>query len=308
VPASGSAPDHAAPAAGGPQDQEAWKRELLEQLERAVRAVRDDLPTSRAMRQHAAREIERIDRELPCWRELREWCAPRLEKLIARGTRKDAAELAFRVAQLDSFIEALEGTRQTAAGMVAHGEAWEALWTGTAADSLQAGRVVAGDHASARAELGRDIDALKRAYGETGNPLYVWEALSLLCVPSILERPSDRTLPGWCVEYLARAAEALLGLSPPGAPPEGGIKDRASAVSKALALTRQGWDAYLRRKADGESASDAELYARVRELGIPDKDAKEAAVGFWRLEDERSVRRRLSRARRATPRGSKPAP
>ena len=44
----------------------------------------------------------------------------------------------------------------------------------------------------------------------------------------------------------------------------------------------------------------------MKALGIPDKDAMEAATEFWGLEDERSVRRRLQRGRRAKPRPAKP--
>jgi hypothetical protein len=170
----------------------------------------------------------------------------------------------------------------------------------------------AGDDTVARArgeQRREEISASARAYAETGNPLYVWDALSMLCVPSIagMDTP-DCLLPGWCVAYLGRAAETLMGLPPPGVHPVRGMAEQAPAVSKALGLSRQGWDAFAEWQKDRESERDAEVYDRVRALGISDKDAAEAATSVWNLENERSVRRRLRRGRRAKPRPLKPAP
>ena len=75
-------------------------------------------------------------------------------------------------------------------------------------------------------EIAADIAAFERAYAETGNPLYVWDALSLLCVPLYVPciRPEfmrGAFLPGWCVEYLGRVAEAHPGAPAPQHPPPG---------------------------------------------------------------------------------------
>jgi hypothetical protein len=154
-----------------------------------------------------------------------------------------------------------------------------------------------------------EISVFERAYAETGNPLYVWHALSVLCVHGVPGgNTDDSLLPGWCVDYLSHTAEALLELPPLGGQSEGGIAEQAPAVSKALGLTRQGWNAYAERLKDRDSVLDADLYARVKALGIPDKDAMEATVEELGLEADRSVRRRLHRARRAKPKPAEPGP
>ena len=76
--------------------------------------------------------------------------------------------------------------------------------------------------------------------------------------------------------------------------------------SKALGLTRQGWNAYQEKRKNHQSISDGAVYARGKALGISNKNALKAAAEFWGLEDERSVRHRLSKARSATPRRTKP--
>lgn len=84
------------------------------------------------------------------------------------------------------------------------------------------------------------------------------------------------------------------------------MAEQAPVLSKALGLSRQGWDPFAEWRRDRAREQDADLYERVKALGIPDKDATGAAAEFWGLEDERSVWRRLGRGRRTKPHRAKP--
>jgi hypothetical protein len=327
APAQGEAPtsgpalrDRAAWATEETQDQ---GRSLTEQYELLARTLKAELRDSRALRQDAAsrmRADEPVLSQVKAFRDVAAWV---LEQLRARGERKEAASVAFMVADFDNRIGRLEKFPESDSREIATYEAFEAEVGRTFgfAESAAGGRedtaAPARAHetpddtaAAARAERElEEIGAFERAYAETGNPLYVWDALSVLCVHSLVPgQTPGRFLPGWCVDYLSRTAEVLLGLLPPGVHPAGGMAEQAPAVSKALGLSRQGWDAYAERQKDRARVRDADVYARVRALGIPDKDAMEAAIEYWGLKDERSVRHRLQRARRAKPRPTKPAP
>ena len=282
------------------------------------------------MRRKAERSNEAIQPLLQTMRELRDFFGPGLEKVKARSSGKDAALAAFSVADLDRRIEDFERLLEANARWIEMADEFEAAVQAQAELAVVLAECRQDDAAPARANGGEqgdsaapvrpgirqwvaapvhaglpeedvaDIAAFERAYAETGNPLYVWDALSLLCVPQYLrEDTPDAVLPGWCVDYLGRVAEALLGLPDASVRPRGGMAEQAPAVSKALGLRRQGWDAYAERRIDRDREWDADLYERVRAFGIPDKDAMEAAVERLGLEDERSVRRRLRRGRRA---------
>jgi hypothetical protein len=191
----------------------------------------------------------------------------------------------------------------------AFGRWFEALLAQMAADTAPARHGREGGLALVLPDSKDEVAALGRAFAATRNPLYVWEALTLLCIPPIVGTDApDCLLPGWCAAYLGRVAEVFMGLPPPGIDPEGGMAEQAPAVSKALGLSRQGWDAYADWQRDRARERDADLYHRVKALGIPDKDAMEAAIEVFGLEDARSVRHRLHRARRTRPRPTKPAP
>lgn len=128
-------------------------------------------------------------------------------------------------------------------------------------------------------------------------------------MPGVLrEDTTDTLLPGWCVEYIGRVAAALLGLPSASVRPRGGMAEQAPSLSKGLGLSRQGWDAYAEWRRDRDTERDTDLYARVKALGIPDKDAMEAAMERFGVEADRGVRRRLYRGRRAKPRPAKPEP
>ena len=308
---------------------------------------------SRTLRHDNACVAREIEFALLRTREYRDQLAWDLEKLKARGARKDAALRAYDVAFFENCIEGLEVMLEKFARLIAMEEAFEAevaRMVGRAeliarsrvdtAAPARTGRRRKGISAFERADQSRDaisaferalaetesplyvgralkradqsrdaISAFEWAFAETGNPLYVWHALSMLCVPSIPGgNTDDRLLPSWCVDYLSDTAEALLGLQPPRVQSEGGITELARAVSNAVGLTRQGWTAYGRWRTDRDRVGEAALYARVKALGIPDKDAMEAAVEVLGLEADRSVRRRLHRARRVKPKPTEPAP
>ena len=341
APTAELASDRVAPTAEDAPGLRGLPEEVAQCAAQLATALQDELLNSRATRREAERLNDAILPLLQKVREPRELFASGLEKLKARGSGKDAALTAFLVVELDRLIEDFECVRETNDNWIKMADEFEAQVGDPPALAAQAAAARRGtaapapapadgggqgdDAAPARAwrgtaekitassaqvgipeEIAADIAAFERAYAETGNPLYVWDALSLLCVP--LYVPGIRSeflrgalLPGWCIEYLGRVAEAILGLPSPSVHPPGGMAEQAPQLSKALGLSRQGWDAFAEWRKDRAREQDADLYERVKALGIPDKDAMEAATEFWGLEDERSVRRRLRRGRRAKP-------
>jgi hypothetical protein len=220
--------------------QKALTEEVIRYLARSAKAVQDELPTSRGTRQLAERKIRDLERVLPPKRERREQLAQVLENLKVSGARKKAASLAFEVVSLDSEIEGLEGALQAHAERIAVEEEFEAAVAQAAAIAEWAARSREGTAAPACTGRKReqvspfkrddqrwgDAGTFARAYAETGNPLYAWQALSVLCVHGFTrEETSDALLPGWCVDYLSRTAEALLGLPPPVIDHQGGIAE-----------------------------------------------------------------------------------
>ncbi len=78
-----------------------------------------------------------------------------------------------------------------------------------------------------------DTEVLERAHDETGNPLYVWQAIAL-------DIGYVGEFPLWVRAYLVRSGMDLLGVASDVAVKEAKIKNPASEVAKALHFQRGG--------------------------------------------------------------------
>jgi hypothetical protein len=127
------------------------------------------------------------------------------------------------------------------------------------------------------------ISSLERWWGESRNPLYVWEAV-MRCLCTDPRRP----IPDWCLPYLAETALAITDLA--WACGRGRMKpDRAAGqVAKATGLARQGVSRFHEIASDYRAMRDALDETRGHEVTKA-------------LEAERSVAR--DRARRIIARG-----
>jgi cytochrome c551/c552 len=208
-----------------------------------------------------------------------------IAELKADGAGKDAAHMAFFSEQCCRVIEQIESQLSGPTP-----DQWRQLadhYTGNIAIDPKIAEL-----ASSYAQRhSHDADANRRAFKRTGNPLYVFETVAALCVDKTVQ-----LLPGWCAGYLGRIAAEILEIAHSNVAP----KDAVAMVPQVLGLTQQGSNAFRTWRSAADLQDDGDLYNRVKAShGIRDKEASEAAAELWSLGDERSVRRRVSKARAA---------
>ena len=128
--------------------------------------------------------------------------------------------------------------------------------------------VLACRHAAMKESNRQRIDRLKSLSELTRNPLYVWEAIAY----SFL---FGDELPAWCLAYIAETSWEMLGLMQKVLGPDFSIsieavegherlqkktaKEAAAGVSRALQITRPGYNAFKDIQSDTRKVEDASL-------------------------------------------------
>lgn len=142
---------------------------------------------------------------------------------------------------------------------------------------------------------------LERLFRETGNPLYVWQAVAWEA--SVPEMPGcsggsagPATVPGWCARELVALARRLTILGHPGTP-----AGTDANVKRALGLTSQGFNAYGERDRRRRDQERADFVAELVAAGLPEQRAR--AVAHPHITDPRALRRA---GKRVAPRAKPP--
>lgn len=134
------------------------------------------------------------------------------------------------------------------------------------------------------------LDTLKAAYGNTGNPVFLWMAV---CV---LTQRGERQMPAWIVEYLKQTSWNLtllvltyeiMGRNLP----------RSDDFAQAFQLVTRTANAVASFSKDQRDRAALHAFNRDVARGKPAGAVIEAFANAWG-EDTRSVQRKLARARR----------
>jgi hypothetical protein len=179
----------------------------------------------------------------------------------------------------------------------------------------------------------KGLEVWERKFRTSENPVYVWQAIwwSADCaVTRALASGADTAeasaatllpLPPWVLQYLANAARELLflnqGLDSRTRAPHALIGNRdaeadgnwrgnptfdfdqaLSRVPNALGLVRQGWNAFRDHKARRATQGDLDALMQHRIAGRTMRQATERLMDELGLQNDRSVRRRIRKARR----------
>jgi hypothetical protein len=261
-------------------------------------ATQGGLPGSDIMRELAAEALEFARGISSALERPREQLAREVADLIASGSHDQAAEQVYRLVVADYLLAFAERHRTAANTILAGEELGEVVAAGGPLDAKQV-KFLRKRKEAVRSE----IDALGRAFAETQNPLYVWEALETLCGPDLDGSPVDRCLPGWCLAYLSGAAEGILDLAHSGDPSEGildkgALEHAVSAISSTLGFTRRGWNAYRAKASDDKKRRDADLLDLMKTYGIGHSRAVDISREALGIESERGVTRRVSQGRK----------
>lgn len=175
---------------------------------------------------------------------------------------------------------------------------------------------------------------LEKRFKETGNPLYVWQALHTACVSLVDKQLRSKRynlsplslqseVPDWCIWYLWAIAYDLSDIAHGRDPDsragaiaadddtyerwrEGGqldLETRNRRAWKAFRLTRPGWSAFREYRSEQESAQARAAFDEARHMGRSVDDARiEAAAALGADDpyayDERELRRRMNGRKR----------
>jgi hypothetical protein len=172
------------------------------------------------------------------------------------------------------------------------------------------------------------LERMQTEYAITANPLYIWDALNVLLNHRRPDEARAAPLPDWIIEYLARASSFIMLLTcgwdykaVEKAEREG--KNLAAAivdimgktspaqatkrVGEALGFEKRGRNVFVQYKARNEMVDDFIEYGDMLEEGVKSRDAISEIMESRKIEDERTVRRRLAAARAIFPPYDKPA-
>jgi hypothetical protein len=166
---------------------------------------------------------------------------------------------------------------------------------------------------SRRAMVEQQLFTAKTAYENTGNPLFVWHAISFF-IGAANELLTDEVtpewepwtgiLPKWCLDYLAKCASAVINMdwgcdSPP--------SECAAMIPALFGFTKKGWNAFNERRELRGSQHVERYYYELRDEGISVQQAMNETLERYGLENERSVRRKIAAVAKAyTPRSNNP--
>jgi len=150
-----------------------------------------------------------------------------------------------------------------------------------------------------------DIRICEAVWKNTGNPIYVWQAISLsfrleanrlrLCDGRTPPLPMDKAapFPAWCMEYLSQTCfniSKLLAEVEEGETTGSKAKDR---LPSELGFTCNNGNAFDRYIANSERRLDDLSVASLKER-LCEKGAIEQATAEAKLQDERAMRKRLA--------------
>lgn len=176
--------------------------------------------------------------------------------------------------------------------------------------------------------------SFEERFKETGNPLYVWQALDIAGLLLISRQAESKgqdvstislqtTVPDWCMRYLWSVAVQLSALAS-GRDPDawadaflaGGdtyerwlkgeqfdLETINRRAWKAFRLTRPGWSAFREYRSEQESAEARAAFDGARDMGRSVDEARiEAAAALGADDpygyDERELRRRMNGRKR----------
>jgi hypothetical protein len=161
------------------------------------------------------------------------------------------------------------------------------------------------------------IEVYRVAYTNSRNPVFVWKALKWLKpLPSgcVTDGESKVALPpqvpDWCMEYLIKCADDIddlsFGIDPRyertwedlGKGPDLDEGQAAQAIPSVFGFLSPGWNAFKEYRSLRETYLMEKRVADLRESGLSAAKAMGEALEFYRLEDERSFRRRIARRNR----------
>ncbi len=172
-----------------------------------------------------------------------------------------------------------------------------------------------------------ELETLRTAYSNTGNPIYVWKAIHAVRFVTIVRAdwnnhptPWDPLsnpvqLPPWCTAYLSEAAKAVDELSwgidsrrPPGQPVPADFyardfelseRQRLEVLPAVFGFSRQGWNAFAEYQAIKSIGFDVQAaLGTLREEGVSAREAMDEMMERTGFTDERSVRRLFAKHRR----------
>lgn len=178
------------------------------------------------------------------------------------------------------------------------------------------------------------LENCRRAFVETGNPIYFWDAIQHCSHMSRLEINDSvfrASLPDWCLKHIQTLAFQILNLAqgldetiqpePDGDDPEGWGKsfdewhrnptltfqDAVDRLPSRLGFTRPGWNAFADYKRALERFTRevfiAYDYKVHRAAGLSQAQAFDLISEDHGISDERNLRRIISRFRWARPGG-----
>jgi hypothetical protein len=157
---------------------------------------------------------------------------------------------------------------------------------------------------SIRATIEEQVSVLKNFYENTGNPVFVWEAIGFYngAMSEFLKieaapdwPPWSDTLPEWCVKYLAKCASAVSMMSLDDTPPQKCVDQ----IPNVFGFKRKGWNAFHERRELRESGWIDRFYYGRREEGASAQEAMNETLERYGYENERNVRKRLAAFRKA---------
>lgn len=180
-------------------------------------------------------------------------------------------------------------------------------------------------------------DYFEKRFKETGNPLYVWQALDAAVVSLVVKRHRSKgsdlsplsplslqsEVPEWCIWYLWTIAHDLSDIAHGRDPDarEGAIAAGGDTYERwleggqleletvnrrawrAFRLTRPGWSAFREFRSEQEAAEARAAFDEARRVGRSVDDARIEAAAALGAEDpyaydERELRRRMNGRKR----------
>ena len=188
-----------------------------------------------------------------------------------------------------------------------------------------------------------EIDTCKTLWGNTGNPVYIWQAISFcFSIGMVRERRLSGTLPApecvspcelpdWCLRYLGLVASRMLLLSdgkdfrsfvqPVGSEepshdayradldrrPELSLPEAATLVAAALEITRNGSNAFDLKRSLDQKRLDYLSLLQLQHDGLKRQAALDTIADETDVGDTRTVERRMSDVKKAyAPQPAKP--
>lgn len=161
---------------------------------------------------------------------------------------------------------------------------------------------------------------LELEYRDCKNPLYVWDAISMITGRPELTAPDGRMFPPWVVAYLKEAANGVVslahGLDYVGVRRRSGFAqltseeqwnalrrkvpptECAEQIAEVLGFTSPGKNAFAEHRSRESVLEDFSDYVSMLEEGMSAAEATRELMERKGTDDDRNVRRRITIAKR----------